>query len=168
MALWIKMTASISSKLTEGFRRLRNALEFAKIPDSNYFKSVEATVNEVIDGLITRTWDLTDTIIPKDDDGVFFGETQKVYTFNTIGAPLNPDATYKLEIDINEGTLNVAGETRLVNGVALSTNFTSIQNQMSFYDDGANGGYESRKYQFFCRHLFESQLYNGNYYCRIH
>jgi len=135
-------------KITRAFIGPGNALEIAKIPDSNYFNQVEATVSEFVDGTLTRTWVLEDTIVEnKDTNGAFYGPEQKVYYFRTLPTTvsssglngviqtspnpqltsLNPDATYKFKAIINGGEFEVTGETELVKGItttASSQNFT--------------------------------------------
>ena len=135
-------------KITRAFIGPGNALEIAKIPDSSYFNQVEATVSEYVNGNLTRTWTLEDTIIEnKDTNGAFYGPEQKVYYFRTLPTTvsstglngviqtssnpqltsLNPDATYKFKAILNGGEFEVTGETELVKGItttASSQNFT--------------------------------------------
>ena len=135
-------------KITRAFIGPGNALEIAKIPDSSYFNQVEATVSEFVNGTLTRTWVLEDTIIEnKDTTGAFYGPEQKVYYFRTLPTTvsstglngviqtspnpqltsLNPDATYKFKAILNGGEFEVTGETELVKGItttASSQNFT--------------------------------------------
>jgi hypothetical protein len=135
-------------KITRAFIGPGNALDIAKIPDSNYFNQVEATVSEFVDGTLTRTWVLEDTIVEnKDTNGAFYGPEQKVYYFKTLPTTvsssglngviqtspnpqltsLNPDATYKFKAIINGGEFEVTGETELIKGItttASSQNFT--------------------------------------------
>ena len=145
-------------KITRAFIGPGNAIEIAKIPDSNYFSQVEATVSEFVNGTLTRTWVLEDTIIEnKDTNGAFYGPEQKVYYFKTLPTTvsssglngviqtsqnpqltsLNPDATYKLVAKINggdslaaSGGFNIIGETELVKGIA--TNISPTGNPFKF------------------------------------
>lgn len=134
-------------KITRAFIGPGNALEIAKIPDSNYFDQVDVTVSEYIAGNLERTWTLRDTLITdKETNGVFYAPEQKVYYFKTLptiilsGIPgtiqtstdplltsLKPGAIYKMSAKINNNQFEVTGETELVNGLstsALSQNFT--------------------------------------------
>lgn len=135
-------------KITRAFIGPGNAIEIAKIPDSNYFNQVEATVSEFVNGTLTRTWILEDTIVEnKETNGAFYGPEQKVYYFKTLPTTisssglngviqtspnpqltsLNPDALYKFKAVINGGEFEVTGETELVKGItttASSQNFT--------------------------------------------
>ncbi len=122
-------------KINRGFIGPGDAFEFSKIPDSNYFETVSAKVEELVGGVVQRSWDLKDTIIDtKSTDGVFFGPEQKVYIFHdndpTVGSPgqLDENAIYRLTVDINEGKLVVNGETKLVAGFGTTT---SLSNQTS-------------------------------------
>ena len=130
-------------KITRAFIGPGSAVDLAQISDSSYFNQVNATVTEFVGDVATRTWVLKDTLVMnKEINGAFYGPEQKVYYFKTLptgpnevqqGAPsslnssLNKDATYKLEIDIDNGKFKVLGETDLVNGLtspANSQNFT--------------------------------------------
>lgn len=130
-------------KVNRAFIGPGNALEIAQIPDSNYFENVEVTISEYVDGNLTRSWLLNDTIIEdKDTLGAFFAPEQKVYYFKTLPTgpnetiqvsndpqmtSLNKNATYKLNIDIDNGKYVVTGSTELVNGItstSTSQNFT--------------------------------------------
>ncbi len=104
-------------KINRGFVGPGDAFTFAQIPDSNYFDNVSGKVEELINNVAVRTWQLQDTLInTKSTDGVFFGPQQKVYFFNNGSTPLDENATYRLTVDINEGELEVIGETKLVAG----------------------------------------------------
>jgi hypothetical protein len=108
-----------------------SALDIAQIADSNYFNQIDATISEVLNGTTTRTWTLNDTIIEnKDQNGVFFAPNQKLYYFATpLNAPLNKDAVYKLNINVNNGSFNVTSETKLVSGLTspLSADFYKFE-----------------------------------------
>jgi hypothetical protein len=109
-------------KITRAFYGGGNSLDIAKIEDSSYFKTVNATVKEYQNGTLKRTWELKDTIIEDKKDGAFFGPKQKVYYFKTtISNPLIADGftTYKLEANLDKGLTNectVTGETKLLTG----------------------------------------------------
>jgi hypothetical protein len=111
-------------KINRAFIGPGNALEIAQIPDSNYFKNVQATIQEVISGNTVRTWVLHDTIIENKESGIFFAPEQKVYYFKTTSAaPLiaNANTNYKLDVDINEGAFTVSGNTTLVKEMAINS-----------------------------------------------
>ena len=116
-------------KINRAFIGPGNALEIAKIPDSSYFSSVDATINEYVGENKTKSWLLKDTTVNnKSENGIFYAPTEKLYYFS--GA-LNPDATYKLEIILYKGTskeFTVTGETKLVSGI------TSNQNSYSSFE----------------------------------
>ena len=107
-----------------------NSLEIAGIADSSYFDQVDATISEYIDGTVTRTWNLTDTLIENKEAGAFYYPEQKVYYFQTDpAAPLIADAKtiYKLEASINNGEFVVKGETPLVSGMFINNPKESAQ-----------------------------------------
>ena len=130
-------------KINRAFIGPGNALEIAQIADSSYFTNVEATISEYLNGNLTRSWLLRDTILDnKDTNGVFYAPEQKVYYFKTLPTKpndvvnvdplnpqlnsLNPQAIYKIDIVINNGAFSVSGETELVRGItsaAATQNF---------------------------------------------
>ena len=125
-------------KITRAFIGPGSAVDLAQIPDSSYFNQVDATVTEYVGGVVTREWELRDTLVTnKEINGAFYGPEQKVYYFKTLptgpnevqqGSPsaltssLNKDATYKLSIDIDNGKFMVLGETELVHGLTSPSN----------------------------------------------
>ncbi|MFM7596026.1 MAG: hypothetical protein ACKO4Y_07605 [Flavobacteriales bacterium] len=125
-------------KITRAFIGPGSAVDLAQISDSSYFDQVNATVTEYMGDVPKRTWVLKDTIVMnKEINGAFYGPEQKVYYFKTLptginevqqGLPnaltssLNKDATYKLEIDIDNGKFKVFGETDLVSGLTSPSN----------------------------------------------
>ncbi|MEN9914092.1 MAG: hypothetical protein RL528_834 [Bacteroidota bacterium] len=129
-------------KINRAFIGPGNALEIAQIADSSYFTNVDATISEYLNGNLTRSWLLRDTILDnKDPNGVFYAPEQKVYYFKTMPTgfngviqtstnpqmtSLNPQAIYKINIVINNGAFSVSGETELVRGItsaAATQNF---------------------------------------------
>ena len=136
-------------KITRAFIGPGNALEIAQIPDSSYFDQVDATVTELVNGNVTRTWILKDTVVQdKDTNGVFYGPEQKVYYFKTLAtganeaiqtssnpllSSLKPTATYQFHAVINNGAFEVSAETELVHG--MTTNSTSQNYTFKFADN---------------------------------
>ena len=129
-------------KINRAFIGPGNALEIAQIADSSYFTNVDATISEYLNGNLTRSWLLRDTILDnKDPNGVFYAPEQKVYYFKTMPTgfngviqtstnpqmtSLNPQAIYKIDIVINDGAFSVSAETELVRGItsaAATQNF---------------------------------------------
>lgn len=128
-------------KINRAFIGPGNALEIAKIPDSNYFENVEAKVSEVINNVVTRVWMLDDTLLDtKEENGIFYAPTQKVYYFTDASqGPLDTDATYRLDVVINKGLSNefsVTGETELVSG--LSSGQSQVSSSFNFIDSDGN------------------------------
>ena len=130
-------------KITRAFIGPGDAMQIAQIADSSYFDQVDATITEELNGSVTRTWQLKDTLIQdKNTNGVFYGPIQKVYYFKTLATGLNEvqvispnpnetslhkDAIYKLKVILNNGEFEVNGETELASGLtttASSQNFT--------------------------------------------
>ncbi len=129
-------------KINRAFIGPGNALEIAKMPDSSYFSSVDATITEYLNNSKTgKSWILKDTVInTKETNGVFYAPTEKLYYFDdTSLGGLNPNAIYKLEIIIYKGTNKefiVTGETGLVNGI---TSAQSSQNAAFDFVNSSDG-----------------------------
>jgi hypothetical protein len=144
-----------------------NSLEFANIPDSNYFDQVDATITEFVNGNQTRVWTLQDTLIEnKDTNGIFYAPQQKLYYFitkkcNADGSQalhsssqadllnsLNENASYKIHISVNGGKIEVDGSTDLVKDITsptvdpVSFRFDYIDNDGSYASNSikANAG----------------------------
>ncbi|TXI88449.1 MAG: hypothetical protein E6Q37_00075 [Crocinitomicaceae bacterium] len=111
-------------KINRAFLSNTNSLITAQIADSNYFQNVVATVKEVVNGNVTRTWILEDTLVENKEPGAFFAPEQKLYYFKTSPTqPLlaNANTVYDLEININNGEFLVTGSTPLVRGVGITS-----------------------------------------------
>lgn len=117
-------------KITRAFIGPGNSLDFANIPDSSYFNSVEATISEKVNGIVVRSWTLQDTVVDnKETNGIWYAPDQKLYYFSTIGdSPLNKDAVYDLDIVVNGGEFEISGSTSIVYGLAT----TASQSTYSF------------------------------------
>ncbi len=122
-------------KINRAFIGPGNAVEIAKIPDSSYFSSVNASITEYVDKIKTgRSWILKDTLVDnKSTNGIFYAPTEKLYYFKDS---LNELATYKLDIIIYKGTpkeFKVTGETEMVHGIIsgqkqVSSSFDFVSN----------------------------------------
>lgn len=112
-------------KITRAFIGPGNSYEIAQVADSNYFQSVDAKVEEYVNGTLQRTWTLKDTTInEKSENGIFYAPEQKLYVFYT--SSLNPlldgsNVEYRLTADINDGLFTVTGQTGIVSGISTST-----------------------------------------------
>lgn len=130
-------------KITRAFIGPGDAMQIAQVADSSYFDQVDATITEKLNGVITRSWQLKDTLTQdKNTNGVFYGPIQKVYYFKTLATgpnesqvispnpsetSLNKIATYELKVILNNGEFEVTGQTSLASGLtttAASQNFT--------------------------------------------
>lgn len=129
---YVKITRAFISPNT-------SSLVTAMNPDSSYFNAVDARVEERIDGTLTRTFYLNDTIISgKDTNGVFYAPDQKLYVFYTnSAAPLisgyetGQNVEYKFIANINNGEFTVTGVTEVVGGVS-APQFNSLYYSYSF------------------------------------
>lgn len=112
-------------KINRAFIGPGDANQIAKVPDSCYFKNVEAKIVETAG--LKRTWVLRDTMVEnKDTDGIFYAPEQKLYYFSTKNqAALNPDSEYKLTVTIDKGLSSefvISGKTELITGVGMFGN----------------------------------------------
>jgi hypothetical protein len=128
-------------KINRAFISNDNSLITAQIPDSNYFQNIDATIKEIVNGNVVRTWILKDTIIENKEPGVFYAPEQKLYYFKTtVAQPLiaNANTQYKLDVSVNEGEFAVSGITKLIAGMSI----TQPQSYFTFAtSDVATKGY---------------------------
>jgi hypothetical protein len=112
-------------RINKTFLGQGNAFDFAQVPDSSYFNSVEATITEVLsNGTTGRIWELRDTLLSnKNENGVFYAPEHKLYYFKTDNenGPLINDAKYKFYANINNKQHEVTGETELVRDILINT-----------------------------------------------
>lgn len=115
-------------KLTKTFSGNSNAIEAAQIADSSYYQEAEVKIEELISGVVSRTWNLTDTTLFTKVSGAFYNPSQKLYYFKTTTAnPLNSSATYRLTATLNGGEYTVSAETGLVDGIAITSPVSSYK-----------------------------------------
>lgn len=105
-------------KLNKTFLKEGDANEFAKDPVLSNFDNVVATVKEIKNGSVQRTWTLQDTTISNKADGAFYGPEQKLYFFKAND--LDDNAIYRLNIDVDNGNHIIKGQTELVKGVDIT------------------------------------------------
>lgn len=90
-----------------------NANDYALIRDSSEYDSVEGYVEEWIGNTATgRVWTIRDTVLSDREDGAFYGPEYTTYYFKEDN--LDPDAEYRLFLDINEGAKEVTATTGLI------------------------------------------------------
>ena len=131
-------------KITKAFLGDENNLVYAKNPDSNYFKQVDAKIIELKpSGVKTgREWALIDSIVEnKSTDGVFYAPDQKVYYFSE--ANLDESMIYRIEADLNEGAEKFSAETNLMNGFDVPHSVESPTLKIRFAKNTVN---ESKDY----------------------
>lgn len=116
-------------RINRAFYGTSNSLEAAQIPDSSYFKSVDAKIYEVRNQEDTlRVWTLRDTLVSnKDTDGIFYAPTQKLYYFETkTNEPLiaKEGYTYYFKARINN-SYTISSTTELIRDASLASNLMS-------------------------------------------
>jgi hypothetical protein len=132
-------------KINKAFSGGGDLTQTALEPDSSYFEKVDVTITEYVGTTVSRTWELSDTIIANKEPGAFFSPEQKLYYFKTeSSAPLstNTNTVYKMEAVINDGEFTVNGETSLVGGMVITS--PTENNPFNFASDNiAQYGYSS-------------------------
>lgn len=124
-------------KINKALSAIGDLSQSALIADSSYFDKVDATITETVNGVVTRTWTLNDTLIENKESGAFYYPEQKVYYFKTTqDEPLllsksGSITVYKFEANINDGEFKVSGQTELV-GEAMTLSQPSEISQFSF------------------------------------
>lgn len=114
-------------KITKTFLGEGDNYEFAKVPDSSYFKQVDAKVIELKDDIATgREWILKDSTVYTKNDGVFYNPEQKVFVFYEKN--LKEDHEYKLEATLNEGEYFIDATTTLIQDFHYSSFFANTPN----------------------------------------
>jgi hypothetical protein len=111
-------------RINKAFLGEGDALQFAAIADSiNYAQGViDAKVDEVVNGNVTRTFTLEPVTDIAKDNGIFSNPYQVIYKFETSsGQGLNLDADYKLRVKNNATSYEISSETNLVGQVILSS-----------------------------------------------
>jgi len=100
-----------------------NALVYAQVRDSLEYNpnDITASIDEVINGSVNRTFTLRDTVLNnKATDGIFFSPDHTVYYFRE--SALDENATFKLSILVALGSevKEVRSEIELVGGFSIS------------------------------------------------
>jgi hypothetical protein len=85
-------------KITKAFLGDQSAYELAQDPSlSSYGDDLSVTGSEIINGNVSRTFNLQKTIITNKDTGIFYAPNQEVYKFTPVPL-LNGTATYRIDI----------------------------------------------------------------------
>ena len=101
-----------------------NALDGALVPDSSQYTNISPVIEEVLNGNVSNTYNLTKTTIAdKDENGVFFTTPNVAYTFT---ATLRTDALYRLRFSV--GGKEVLAETNLAKDISFETVFVNRPN----------------------------------------
>lgn len=118
-----------------------NNAEYAAINDSTMFESVVGTVDKIVNGVVQESYDLQEIWVSDLEDGIFYTDSQLVYYWVPTGG-IEETATYKLNLDINEGQKTVSAETEVVGYVSFKQTFKNRvinTNGVSFANTAAVG-----------------------------
>ncbi|MDD4148956.1 MAG: hypothetical protein PHE33_02895 [Bacteroidales bacterium] len=92
------------------------ASQMAQISDSLFYENVVVKLHEIKNNYVTQSWTFSpvDTIVKP--SGYFANDKNTIW----VGSPnLDPEATYQLEVNINNGQHIITGETALIDGVRI-------------------------------------------------
>jgi len=92
---------------------------YAPINDSSLYTNVVGRIEEYVDGIIDRTFQLEEMWVTNLDEGIFYTDSQKVFFFVPT-TPLNENAIYKLVVDVSEEAEPIEAETNLILGSELN------------------------------------------------
>ncbi len=109
-------------KINRAYSGTNNSIEVAQVPDSSYFKDVQAYIYEIKKGDTLRKWKLRDTILDNKEPGIFYGPKQKVYYFETSkNNPLVGESgrTYLFRGKFEQNKFEVTAATELIYGNSL-------------------------------------------------
>lgn len=125
-------------KITRAFIGENDALVMAQDPAlSDYGDVLTVQVEEYSNGTLSHTYGCVRTLVTNKDEGVFYAPEQYVYAFDGI---LNPEATYRLNILVDETGKSISAETGLVHSFPVIKPYYNPSNpQFSFVN--SNGQY---------------------------
>ncbi|MCB9195427.1 MAG: DUF4249 family protein [Flavobacteriales bacterium] len=99
-----------------------NNAEYAAINDSTMFSSVNGTVDKIMKGTVQESYDLQEMWVTDLEDGIFYTDSQKVFYWIPAGG-IDDEATYEINLDINEGEKIVSAVTEVVGFVNFKQTF---------------------------------------------
>lgn len=125
-------------KVNKSFLGPLPASVMAQVSDSLFYESVSVVINEHKNGYISNSWvfDAVDTI-PK-EDGYFASDKNTIWVKKMN---MDVDATYELVVSINNGEHTVKAETKLIDGVIITSPSSSMP-VVEIYNYNGNGLYE--------------------------
>jgi len=119
-------------RLNKAFLGEGNALQFALAPDSTNYPpgQIELSLDEILNGVIQRSFTLQPvTNIPK-DSGTFAYPGQVIYSFYTGNSEkLNTQASYQLRVSNKKSGLKLSAETKVLGNL----NFDMPISTLNFY-----------------------------------
>ena len=99
-------------KLNKSFLGGGDNYTYAAINDCTEYNNAVITVSEI--GGTNRTWTLTETYVPVDNNsGIFYTDSQKVYYFVASGG-LDNSASYDIEVEFDDNTPKVSASTEMI------------------------------------------------------
>ena len=153
-------------KITKAYLGDGDNLVYAQIPDSNYFKTVEATVVEFDeDGIETgREWTLMDSTITNKDTGVFYAPEQQIYYF--VEDELKENYEYELRATCYDSETqfhSIDARTTMINGFGIASPAIFASDRINFNGATVNSDADYKTYNFTVTEALNASLYNYKY-----
>ncbi len=127
-------------KINKSYLGEGNNFTYASINDSTMFANVSGTVTAVKNGSEIASFPLQEMYVSNLDAGIFYSDSQKIYYW--VPTEIDFDATYKIDVSINEGQYMVSAETAVVGIVNFSSLFklkVTTPNGVSFASTNTPG-----------------------------
>lgn len=128
-------------KINKTFLGDGNNAEYAAINDSTQFESVAGTVDMILNGTVMESYDIEEMYVDDLEDGIFYTDSQKVFYWVPT-SPIDDEASYQINLDINEGEMTASAETDVVGFVNFKQTFRNKvinTNGVSFANTSAVG-----------------------------
>ena len=110
-------------KISKSYLGDGNNYSYAAINDSVSFAKLDGTVEATRNGTVVGTFPLEEKYVSNLDQGIFYTDSQKIYFW--VPDTIYTDATYAINISINEGQKEVTAETEVVGFCDFKSTFKS-------------------------------------------
>lgn len=111
----------------------KNAIEMAKVPDSNYYPDLNVVIKEIVSGNVVKTINLQRVDVNREgyqkDTGTFFTAPNYAYKFKEA---LNPNSKYRLVISNPDAGFTDSSEIQVLDASELKAYTVTINTQFNF------------------------------------
>lgn len=109
-------------KINKSFAGSGNNTTFASINDSVLFNNLSAQVEVLFNGNVEQTYPLQEKWVKNLEQGIFYGDSQKVYYYVPSGGIL-ANRSYRLSGSANEGAVQFESTAKPAGKVSFTTQF---------------------------------------------